>query len=260
MAGSTTASNGSPSTATAISTLLSKITFYSLPLEMRQNIYLFAATDLCNEREIRVKFELSHTTTDGSGTFDAPTLDLLSSLQQVSSELYQEATEYMTSAVFCWVFVSEAQPHLYMLQALRKYAQGQVLSRITHVRLEGVSVMNMTHPGAPVINLDEVPIPAYFKHSQSEYAPTAIPNSKDIPDEVMREIGHGLSLLPHQMSSLQRLDIDLDKSDYLVDSICLDWVLYLYFVEGSEVPFFQAKRVIEDLVNQFVSLGAIPKS
>lgn len=123
-------------------------------------------------------FELSQATIDGSGTFDASILELFESLQQVSSELHREAIMYLTGRLFFWVFVSEAQPHMYLLQALHKHTQGQVLFRICRVRLEGLSVLGITHPGASIICLDEIPIPAYFKHSQSEYAPTAIPNSK----------------------------------------------------------------------------------
>lgn len=131
-----------------MSTLSLKTTFHSLPLEMRQIIYHLAATNATEEHEIRVKFTLSQTATDGSGTFAAPALDLLDSLQNASSEFHQEAVKYFTRPLFCWVFMSAEQPHIYMLRAFRKRTQGHVLLQISHVRFEGLSVLSLLHSGS----------------------------------------------------------------------------------------------------------------
>jgi hypothetical protein len=119
---SQTAHLGTP-TATVDLPVMQQTSFNRLPLELRQAIYQYAATDDSEEhgpREIRIKYTMNDTTHAEIGVLESQALSTLDTLSKVSKDIWEEAVVYLTSPLFCWALISDAQPHMYLLQALRK--------------------------------------------------------------------------------------------------------------------------------------------
>jgi hypothetical protein len=90
----------------------------SIPLELRLCIYRYAFTDSSESRDIRIDVELNEDDSVKSGEFKAPALDVLVEMKEVSTSLYDEAVEHLTSYIFTWILVSELQPHVHLIRSL----------------------------------------------------------------------------------------------------------------------------------------------
>ncbi|OAL07649.1 hypothetical protein IQ06DRAFT_342365 [Phaeosphaeriaceae sp. SRC1lsM3a] len=135
----------------------------TLPLELRQCIYRYATNDSNEERDIGIEFALSEDGKDEFGTFVAPVLDALVKMKEISSAMYEEAVKHLTGLSFTWVLVSELQPHMYLLRALRKSYPKDALERISHIRLERMTVLEHTSPATIRI----------FSHVEVKYGVTS---------------------------------------------------------------------------------------
>lgn len=243
----------------ATSTDSQRTTFENLPLELRQDIYLCVAGDL-HKREIYVEFTLSGHVAEESGTLYSPALELLSRLHHVSEHYYHEAFEYLTSISVLWVFVSEAQPHKYLLRALREGVHKKVLQHITRVRFARVTIMGHTQPSLGKLDggsHDELlkirPLPAYLNYlgvgSTRSPVGQRIYDGNGLRMKVENDIAYGFTLLPLHLPALRRLHIELDILDCLTGTnFCglLDQAIRR--PHARKFYFFDHTSMIADLV------------
>lgn len=75
-------------------------TFGSLPIELREAVYLYAAEVPC-KKEVMVNFLLCRKVQDEFGALDLKTSDLLGNIQAVSEDVYEDATECLTNTSVC---------------------------------------------------------------------------------------------------------------------------------------------------------------
>jgi len=205
-----------------------RTTFNSLALELKQAIYQYAAIDddHGNQNEIRVTYILDKKSHDGIGTLQSQTLTTLEKLLKVDSYIWQEAIDYLTGPLFCWVLVSDAQPHMFLLRALRKNVPKEVLSRVGHVHLLRVSIQRHTYelverhqargePSELSSFEDIISASPYLSCLGNQYTM----DDTTFTAKVKRDISYAMTLLPHAFPSLHRLDISLDTLDCLVDAL-----------------------------------------
>lgn len=195
--------------------------FHDLPLELRQNIVCYAATDSFEACKLFVTYTLYDITHDKTGRVQSQTLAILDQIRRVGKEIFEVAIGYLTSPRFRWVFVSQAQPHLYLVRTLRKYLHKTILARIKHVSLPHFTVMGHIHPAHSLIErecVDQWEIEsmrgtlAYVQRLPQEDTKSA----DRFGNKVANDVGYSLTLLPHTIPALQRLDIDLDVADCLL--------------------------------------------
>jgi hypothetical protein len=207
--------------------IIQRTSFNSLPLELRQAVYHYAATDNRTDnhddddgsaREVRVTYKMNDTTDAEIGTLQSQAIATLEKLLKVARNTWQEPVDYLTGPLFCWVLISDEAPHMFLLRALRKSVPKEVFSKIVHARLLRVSLQRHTfgvHSESVSVSrayqasLDMISASAYLSHLGSQY--TAEENH--LIAKVKSDIRYAMTLLPHTFTSLRRLDINLDIVD-----------------------------------------------
>ncbi|KAF2831042.1 hypothetical protein CC86DRAFT_401601 [Ophiobolus disseminans] len=149
---------------------------------------------------------------DTVGTLRSQALATLEKLLQVDRNMWQEAVDYLTGPIFCWVLVSDAQPHMYLLRALRKTAPKEVVTRIVHARLSQVTVQR--HIDALIPRRYDTSTVTPSPHIVQLGPQTIEYGYRRARKMVTSEVGYAMIILPHVLPSLQRLDITLDVADY----------------------------------------------
>lgn len=197
------------------------ISFHSLPLELRQSIFQYAATGSFEHYEIEVTYTLNDPSHEKLGTLHSQALSVLGKLRKVSKRVYEGAVDCLTSPRFRWVFNSNSQPHKYLILALRKSVDQKLLARIGYLRLSRVTFLDHALPAPFVINNDSrihktaldraMTTSAYIK--RLSLSPSYGLNHYIA--QVNRDIGYAMMLLPHTTPTLRRLDIELDVADCL---------------------------------------------
>ncbi|KAI4658542.1 uncharacterized protein J4E79_006948 [Alternaria viburni] len=170
-----------------------------LPLEIKQMIFKWAASDNSSEIQIR----LLH---DNEGQLHAPAVDLLAKLkEQYSAKAYYQA-------------VDDTQPHRYLLRAFRNSVPMEVRQRIKHAYLPRVTVKGLINPDTLSTSLEDLQMmevgslldySAYFTRLGAK----ATSDDASIVMKIKRDIAGGISLLPHILPSLEKLDLGLDVID-----------------------------------------------
>jgi len=183
-----------------------------LPLEIKQMIFKWAASDNSSEIQIR----LLH---GNEGQLHAPAIDLLTKLKdQYSSKAYYQAVEYLTGSTFRWTFSSDTQPDRYLLRAFRNSVPMEVRQRIKHAYLPRVTVYGLINPATRSTSFEHLqtvnpsilmPYPDYFTRLGAK----AASDYSSIVMKIKRDIAGGISLLPHILPSLEKLDLGLDIID-----------------------------------------------
>jgi hypothetical protein len=167
-----------------------------------------AASDDSDDIEIR----LTH---DDENMLRAPALDLLEELKlEYSAELYTQASQYLTGPTFRWVFVSDTQPHRYLLRAFREHVPKGIRDMITRVYLPHVTARGYTRPSAGYHNIDlNIPHSWNYDHYFIRIDPVRKGDWSHIMRAIRKDIGFGITLLAHVLPSIKRLDIGLDVLD-----------------------------------------------
>ncbi|KAI4648097.1 hypothetical protein J4E93_004508 [Alternaria ventricosa] len=183
-----------------------------LPLEIKQMIFKWAASDNSSEIQIR----LLH---DNEDRLHAPTVDLLAKLKdQYSAKAYCQAVEYLTGSMFRWTFSSDTQPHRYLLRVFRNSVPMEVRQRIQHAYLPRVTVRGLVNPDTLSTSLEDLEMMEMgLLLDCSDYltrlSAKATSDSTSIVMKINRDIAGGISLLPHILPSLKKLDLGLDVID-----------------------------------------------
>ena len=185
-----------------------------LPLEIKQMIFKWAASDNSSDIQIR----LLH---DNEGQLHAPAVDLLAKLKdQYSAKAYYQAVEYLTGSTFRWTFSSDTQPHRYLLRAFRNSVPMEVRQRIKHAYLPRVTVYGLINPATQSTSFENlrihnpsIPIP-YSDYFTRLGAMTSF-NWTLMVVQIKKDITGGMQLLPIALPSLKKLAIGLDPIDCL---------------------------------------------
>ncbi|KAI4607722.1 hypothetical protein J4E80_009463 [Alternaria sp. BMP 0032] len=183
-----------------------------LPLEIKQMVFKWAASD--NGGKIHIR--LLH---DNEDRLHAPAVDLLAKLKdQYSAKVYYQAVEYLTGSMFRWTFNSDTQPHRYLLRAVRDSVPMEVRQRIKHVYLPRVTVKGLINPDTLSTSLEDLQlmeVGSLLDYSDyfTRLGAKAASNCDSIVMKIKRDLAGGISLLPHTLPSLERLDLGLDIID-----------------------------------------------
>jgi hypothetical protein len=184
-----------------------------LPLEVKQMIFKLAASD--NDSDIQIS--LLH---DNEDRLDAPAVDLLAKLKhEYSADVYTQAVQYLTGPAFRWTFISDSQPHRFLLRAFRISVPAEVRKLIEHAYLPRVTVYGLTNSVTQSISLEDLLImhrpgsTHYSDYLTRLGAASASAYSSTILFQIKRDIAGGISLLPLVLPSLNKLDLSLDIID-----------------------------------------------
>jgi hypothetical protein len=134
--------------------------------------------------------------------------------------MYGQALQYLTDPTFRWDFVSDTQPHWFLLMAFQSQVPLEIRERIKHVYLPRVTARGLVNPAAlPPDIIHEIgmiillpPTSAYSAYFQriDEY------DSQDgakMTVSIKSDISVGMTLLPRALPSIDKLDIGLDICD-----------------------------------------------
>ena len=185
-----------------------------LPLEIKQMIFKWTASDNSSEIQIR----LLH---DNEDRLHAPAVDLLAKLKdQYSAKAYYQAVEYLTGSMFRWTFSSDTQPHRYLLRAFRDSVPMEVRQRIKHAYLPRVTVYGLINPATRSISFENLPwVNPSIQMPYSDYftrlGATTSFSSHLVVMHIKKDIAGGMQLLPITLPSPKKLDISLDIIDCL---------------------------------------------
>jgi hypothetical protein len=177
-----------------------------LPLEVKQMIFKWAASN--NTSDIQIS--LLH---DNEDRLDAPAVD--------SADVYTQAVQYLTGLAFRWTFISDSQPHRFLLRDFRISVPAEVRQLIEHVYLPRVTVYGLTNSVTQSISLEDLQIrhrpgPIHYSDYLTRLGAASVSSySGTILVQIKRDIAGGISLLPLVLPSLNKLDLGLDIIDCL---------------------------------------------
>jgi len=183
-----------------------------LPLEIKQMIFKWAASDNSSDIQIR----LLH---DNEGQLHAPAVDLLTKLKdQYSAKAYHQAVEYLTGSTFRWTFSSDTQPHRYLLRAFRNSVPMEVRQQIKHAYLPRVTVYGLINPATQSTSFEHLQMvsPSILMPYSDYFTRLGAMTTYEELFIVMRirnDIAGGIQLLPITLPSLKKLDLSLDIID-----------------------------------------------
>jgi len=217
---------------------MQQTSFNGLPLELRQAIYQYAAIDDSEDhdaRQIRIQYTMKAVGHAEVGVLDSQALSTLETLSKISTEIWEEAVQYLTGQLFCWILVSDAQPHMYLLRALRKSVPKDILGRISHIRLLRLSVIQHTFDLTSATSIaDSLAASAYLSRLGLQYTD----RNEHLRTKVKGDVGYAITLLPYVFSALRRPDLNIELADALhmrgqtVRSIDVHAVKEAYFWEN----------------------------
>lgn len=227
-----------------------KISFHNLPLELQQTIIDYAATDSPGARELYVTYTLYDITHDKTGRLQSQALAILDKLRRVGKKIFETAINYLTGPLFRWVFVSETQPHMFLIRALRKWVNKNILARITRIRLQHFTVTGQICP--PPFKVGDVYISRYeviswMKIYSAYFQRLSRADTYDehnFSGKVKRDVGYSLTLLPPTLPALQQLELELDVVDCLrlVDRtkelLCVTQLPSNFWQKGGDAGIF----------------------
>ena len=185
-----------------------------LPLEIKQMIFKWAASDNSSDIQIR----LLH---DNEGQLHAPAVDLLTKLKdQYSTKAYHQAVEYLTGSMFRWTFNSDTQPHRYLLRAFRNSVPMEVRQRIKHAYLPRVTVYGLINPATRStsfknLRMPNPSVPEPYSDYFTRLGATPFLDWVVLIIQIKKDNAGGMQLLPIALPSLKKLDLGLDILDCL---------------------------------------------
>jgi hypothetical protein len=195
-----------------------------LPTELKQMIFKFTATDEDNTNELHVKLAADQAS---SPTLQSSAIALLGNLKKHKSmaTMYDQALQYLTDPTFRWVFISDAQPHRFLLVAFRNQVPIEIRERIKHVYLPKVSVEGLVDPATlPQGTIHQTgwimllpPTSRYSAYFQ-RIDPDQSQDVAKIIVAMKTDISLGTTLLPCVLPSIDRLDIGLDIGECIGQS------------------------------------------
>jgi hypothetical protein len=198
--------------------------FESLPPELKQAIYHFAATDDLRERDIFVKHTLNtYAEADNGalGILKSQGLLVLQKMRMVSKHTFTEAVDFLASPLFRWVLISDMQFHKFLLRKFRKTVPAQIRERIDYVYLQRFTVLNHTHLPTSDLELWQA---QDIRSQPSRNWPIYVDHMSQFANfrwAVMRDVGIGITLLPHVFPALRQFHVSLDIVDCMPISTSL---------------------------------------
>ncbi|EUC47673.1 hypothetical protein COCMIDRAFT_3465 [Bipolaris oryzae ATCC 44560] len=192
-----------------------------MPLEIKHMVFKWAVSNNGGDGAITdIEVDLAR---DNKQSLKSPALDLLAALAQCyPADVYKDATEYLTTPWFRWVFISHEEPHNSLLSAFYKQVPFDIRKRIKHVYLRKLRVTSLIHR-------QEFPV------KWGMMLPLRLPKLADYSDYLRRidgegsrkktkvclalveDIPHGIALLSLMLPSIKKLDVGLDVFDYLLE-------------------------------------------
>lgn len=203
-----------------------------LPLEVRHIIYQELAFE-----DDSTDIPISLVDDNSSTQLEAPVIDMLDQLSQVSQTTYQEAFGFLTSRSCRWVIHSGAQPHIFVFRALRTHLDAAIRGRIRHIYLPKVGIRGVSDP----LRVGDIPRPRdghtvplppisqytpYLRRIDPNAVTRRDHDNSTLATTIYGDINRAFMILPHVLPNVEKIDMSLDIFDCLGDNQYGDAILF----------------------------------
>lgn len=144
----------------------------------------------------QVGADISITLADDQISILAPVVDSLQYLSRISTSLCCQAADFFTRPRYRWMFISNDQPHRYLLRAFHDQITADIRSKNHRVCLNHVALRNLLEPSLPGTSFAEYCM--LGSYSGSSYA-----------SRYIRRIDPQLRADDHKLLNSMRLDVNI---------------------------------------------------